>query len=48
MKEFQDFHIESTTAELCNFIAHHPSLGEDLSLKIEVHDKTIWKSTSEL
>ena len=25
-----------------------PSLGEDLSLKIEVHDETIWKSAQEL
>ena len=26
----------------------HPSVEEDLSLKIEVHDQTIWKSTPEL
>ena len=26
----------------------HPSLEEALSLKIEVHDKTVWKSTPEL
>ena len=25
-----------------------PSLEEDLSLKIDVHDQTIWKSTPEL
>ena len=31
-----------------NFNGPHPSLGEDLSLKIEVHDETIWKSTPEL
>ena len=26
---------------------NHPSVEEDLSLKIEVHDQTIWKSTPE-
>ena len=26
----------------------HPSLEEDLSLKIEVRDQTIWKSTPEI
>ena len=29
-------------------LKNHPSVEEDLSLKIEVHDQTIWKSTPEL
>ena len=31
-----------------NFNGPHPSLGEDLSLKIEVHDDTFRKSTPEI
>ena len=37
---------EALVALVCK-VFKHPSLEEDLSLKIEVHDQTIWNSAPE-
>ena len=48
MLDFQDFLDRKCFNGLKNQYDVHPSVEMDLSLKIEVHDQTIWNSTPEL